>query len=94
MRTKAVNAIAPISIGAMAGLMSRSRLLICNDTGVSHIAAGLRLPSVVIFGKADMERWSPLDQALHRCIWDPEGKRVAAALEHARMLLGQAGAVR
>lgn len=33
MRTPVIEAAAPISIGAMAALMSRSRLLICNDTG-------------------------------------------------------------
>jgi hypothetical protein len=90
MRNKAVDAAVPLSIGAMAALMSRARLLICNDTGVSHIAAGLRLPSVVIFSKANMQRWSPLDQARHRCIWDPEGLHAAAVLEHARTLLREA----
>jgi len=82
-----VIAAGPISIGAMAALMSRARLLICNDTGVSHIAAGLKLPSVVIFSKSDMARWAPLDAALHRCVWDPEGQHAAAALAHARLLL-------
>jgi len=88
MRNKAVDAAAPISIGAMAALMHGGRLLICNDTGVSHIAAGLRLPSVVIFSKADMQRWSPLDGALHRCLWDPDGEHVRTVLAHARALLG------
>ena len=92
MRHDARDTAAPISIGAMAALMRRARLLICNDTGVSHIAAGLRLPSVVVFSKADMQRWSPLDPTLHRCIRDPDGKHVAAVLEHARMLLTEAGA--
>lgn len=87
MRNAAVDTASPQSLGAMAALMSRARLLVCNDTGVSHIAAGLRLPSVVVFSKADMERWAPLDQERHRCIWDPEGQRVALALQHARALL-------
>lgn len=88
MRHKAIDAAAPISIGAMAALMSRSQLLISNDTGVSHIAAGLRLNSVVIFSKADIRRWAPLDPERHRCLWDPEGERVEDVLEHARKLLG------
>ncbi len=87
MRHVPVNAAAPISVGAMAALMSRARLLVCNDTGVSHIAAALRLPSVVVFSKSDMERWAPLDATLHRCVWDPDGQQVAAALAHARLLL-------
>lgn len=92
MRSPAINAAAPISIGAMAALMKGARLLICNDTGVSHIAAGLRLPSVVIFSIADMERWSPLDRDQHRCIRDPEGLRVAEVVEQARMLLSAGNA--
>ncbi|MCS0659972.1 glycosyltransferase family 9 protein [Massilia terrae] len=87
MRAPAINAAAPISVGAMACLMRRARLLVCNDTGVSHIAAGLQLKSVVIFSKADIARWSPLDRHSHRCIWDPDAERAAVVLDHARALL-------
>ena len=87
MRSPAIEAAAPISIGAMAALMSRARLLICNDTGVSHIAAGLGLNSVVVFSKADIARWAPLDRLRHRCIWDPAAERAAVVLQHARALL-------
>lgn len=87
MQTRAVNAAAPISIGAMAALMRGARLLVCNDTGVSHIAAGLKLPSVVIFTSTDMRRWAPLDHALHRCVRDPEGTQIETVLHEARALL-------
>jgi len=87
MQARAINAAAPISVGAMAALMKNARLLVCNDTGVSHIAAGLRLKSVVIFSKADIARWAPLDRDKHRCIWDPDAQRSAAVLQHARALL-------
>jgi ADP-heptose:LPS heptosyltransferase len=87
MRAKVIDTAAPISIGAMAALMSRARLLLSNDTGVSHIAAGLGLPSVVIFSKADMRRWAPLNRERHRCLWDPDGQRMDEVLSHARALL-------
>jgi ADP-heptose:LPS heptosyltransferase len=87
MARPAINAAAPISIGAMATLMSRARLLVCNDTGVSHLAAGLRLKSVVVFSKADIARWAPLDRHNHRCIWDPDAERATVVLQHARALL-------
>ncbi len=87
MRFKALDAAADISIGAMAALMSRARLLVSNDTGVSHIAAGLKLRSVVVFSTADMQRWAPLDKQRHRCLWDPEGARVREVIDHARDLL-------
>jgi ADP-heptose:LPS heptosyltransferase len=87
MQAPVINAAAPISIGAMAALMGGARLLVCNDTGVSHIAAGLKLKSVVIFSKADIARWAPLDRHNHRCIWDPDAERAAVVLQHARALL-------
>jgi ADP-heptose:LPS heptosyltransferase len=90
MKTKAINAALPLSIGAMAVLLSRARLLVCNDTGVSHIAAALKLPSVVIFNTADIRRWAPIDQQLHRCIQDPQGVRADDVLREARRLLDAA----
>ena len=90
MKTPVIDAAGPISIGAMAALMSRARLLICNDTGVSHIAAGLKLKSVVIFSKADIRRWAPLDHSLHRCVWDPAAEIAHEVLAQARDLLAKA----
>jgi ADP-heptose:LPS heptosyltransferase len=87
MHAPARIAAGPISIGAMAALMAGARLLVCNDTGVSHIAAGLRLPSVVVFSKADMRRWAPADTVLHRCLWDPEGACAAEVMVCADELL-------
>lgn len=89
MRTPAIDTAGPISIGAMAALMSRSCLLVSNDTGVSHIAAGLGLKSVVVFSQADLTRWAPLDQQLHRCIRDPAGEKADEVLAQARQLLGR-----
>lgn len=89
MKTPAIDTAGPISIGAMAALMSRARLLICNDTGVSHIAAGLKLKSVVIFSKADITRWAPLDQSLHRCVWDPAAEKAHEVLAQACDLLAR-----
>lgn len=82
-----IDAAAPISIGAMAVLLRDARLLLCNDTGVSHIASGLKLKSVVVFSKADIARWAPLDRMAHRCIWDPGAERAKVVLQHARALL-------
>jgi ADP-heptose:LPS heptosyltransferase len=87
MRHTPVDTAGPMSIGAMARLMRDARLLLCNDTGVSHIAAGLHVKSVVVFSKADIARWAPLDRLSHRCIWDPGGERIKIVLQHARALL-------
>lgn len=89
MKTPAIDTAGPISIGAMAALMSRSQLLVCNDTGVSHIAAGLKLKSVVVFSKADITRWAPLDHSLHRCVWDPTAEKAHEVLAQAYDLLAK-----
>lgn len=54
------------SIGEMAALIQHSAGLLSNDTGVSHIAAALSVPSVIIFSPySDPARWAPLDHTLH-----------------------------
>lgn len=87
MRTPPIDTASDISIGALAALLARARLLVSNDTGVSHVAAGLRLPSVVIFRASEMERWAPHDDQLHRRVLDPAGDRADEVIRSARALL-------
>lgn len=89
MRFRAIDAACSMSTGAMAALMSRARLLVTNNGCVSHLAAGLKLNSVVIFSQADMHRWAPLDTHRHHCLWDPDGERAADVLHHAWALLSE-----
>jgi ADP-heptose:LPS heptosyltransferase len=69
MRCAAVDLAGRTSLGGLAALIGGARLLVCNDTGVSHIAAALRTPSVVICSGAEPRRWAPLDHDLHRVLW-------------------------
>lgn len=89
MRCPALNAALPLSLGAMAALMSRALLLVCNDTGVSHMAAALRLPSVVVFHRSDPARWAPLDRIRHRCVQDPLGTDAPTVIRQALDLLAR-----
>ncbi len=87
MRTPAIDTAGPISAGALAHILARARLVVCNDTGVSHLAAALRRPSVIVFRASEMGRWAPLDRRRHRPVWDPSGRAVGRVLAHAHTLL-------
>ncbi len=66
------------SIGGLAALLATQKLLVTNDTGVSHLAAAVRTPSVVLFGPTDPARWAPLDARRHRAVRPDEGDLVSA----------------
>ena len=40
----------PLSLGAFAALTARSALVICNDSGVSHVAAAASARQLTLFG--------------------------------------------
>jgi ADP-heptose:LPS heptosyltransferase len=56
------------SVNDLAGVLAAARLVVSNDTGVSHLAAAVRTPSVVTFLGDDPGRWAPLDSVRHRLV--------------------------
>jgi ADP-heptose:LPS heptosyltransferase len=71
MQSPALNLAGKTSLPALGALLSRAGLLITNDTGVSHLAAALRLRSVVIVTGSDPARWAPLNGEFHRLALQP-----------------------
>ena len=51
------------SLRAMAALLERCHLMLCNDSGPMHVAAALRIPVVAIFGPGHPARTAPYTDA-------------------------------
>ena len=71
MHAPATSLAGQTSLWSLGALIERARLLVCNDTGVSHVAAALGTPSVVVSLGSDVARWSPPDAQRHRVLWRP-----------------------
>jgi ADP-heptose:LPS heptosyltransferase len=75
------------SLGSFGVLLGQAKLLISNDTGVSHIAAALKVPSVVISTGNNPARWAPTDHNRHRVLCSPNGVSVNEVIGQAESLL-------
>ncbi|MGE5469793.1 MAG: glycosyltransferase family 9 protein [Bacteroidota bacterium] len=71
MQAPAIDLAGRTSLGTLAALVAAAELVVCNDTGMSHVAAAVGTPSVVVCSGADPLRWQPLDQDIHRVLWAP-----------------------
>lgn len=70
MQAKPIDLAGCTNLGAIAALLSQAKLIICNDTGISHLAAALNVKSVIIFSASDPKRWAPLNCDRHRVVWE------------------------
>lgn len=66
MRMPALDLCGKTELGALAALIAQARLVVSNDTGISHLAAALTTPSVIVCCGSDPARWAPLDQERHQ----------------------------
>lgn len=70
MRTRPVSLIGQTTLEEFLGLLANVDLFIGNDSGAMHLAAGLELPQVIIFGPTDEAGTGPLN-ARARLVKEP-----------------------
>ncbi len=51
--------ISGLSLSQLAALQARCDLYLGNDSGITHLAAALGIPTVVLFGPTDHVQWGP-----------------------------------
>lgn len=56
----------------LVALVADSRLVICGDTGVGHVATATGTPSVLLFGPTAPDRWGPRGPGPHVTLWAGE----------------------
>lgn len=47
------------SLTTLAGILAQAKLYVGHDSGVTHLAAALQIPTVAIFGPTDPVQWAP-----------------------------------
>lgn len=72
--------ISGISILELAGIFKLSELVLCNDTGMMHIAAAVGAKTVALFGQTDPLRWKPPGENVY-VIRSPEKKISSISVE-------------
>ncbi len=48
-----------LDLADLAAVVADASVVVCNDTGVGHLATAYGVPSVVLFGPTPPERWGP-----------------------------------
>jgi ADP-heptose:LPS heptosyltransferase len=83
-RTAVVSGL--LDLPALTALVGDSRLVICGDTGVAHLAAATGTASVVLFGPTSPRHWGPRGPAPHVALWSGRSGDPHAAVPHEGLL--------
>jgi ADP-heptose:LPS heptosyltransferase len=89
MRSPSIDLAGRTSLGVMAALLERARVVVTNDTGVSHLAAAIGTDSVTVFSSSERDRWAPVGSERNVSVGDgrPGGAPVTDVLPAVRRLL-------
>lgn len=81
MHAPALDLAGRTDLGSLAALLAGARLVVCNNTGVSHVAAAVGAPRVVLYHEeAERARWAAPDSERQRAlVGEIEPEAVVAA---------------
>lgn len=74
------------TLGALAVLLSDSCFLVSNDTGVSHLADALAIPSIIIFTSSNPDIWAPRNRNIHRIITSTGENDFGSVIQQIKLL--------
>lgn len=80
MATPAIDLAGETDLGLLAALVSQADMVLSNDTGMAHVAAALKTPSVILFAISESVRWAPLNRQIHKPLWRSMGTKAKEVL--------------
>ena len=89
MGHSAINCAGKTDLGTLGALIKNARMVFSNDTGISHIAAAMKTPSMIIFLKSDPVRWAPLNKDLHQIILPQQSGDIKYVLRKTANMLSE-----
>jgi len=77
MRARGQSVAGQLSLSGLAGLLSRCRVVVSNDTGPLHLARAMGAATVGIYGAYNLIGYGPLTRLRHRALvsWQTEPRR-------------------
>lgn len=68
MKNSPINACGVLSLQALTGLVSQSKVVVSNDTGIIHLARALSIPNLGIYWGPNLINWGPLSRTYSRTV--------------------------
>lgn len=89
----AVNLVGHLTLPALGYLLSRAAVYVGTDTAVSHMAAAVGAPTVVLFGPSNPVKWGPWPKDLLVTAQSPWKTHGSQRLENVYLLQGEGDCV-
>lgn len=89
----AVNLVGRMTLPALGYLLSRAALYVGTDTAVSHMAAAVGVPTVVLFGPSNPVKWGPWPKDFPGTVQSPWRRQGSQQLGNVFLLQGEGDCV-